>query len=309
MNISTFKDEHYADMDKIGIFSWIIHIKKGRSPRCVYENERNPKKLLELAHSLEAQKASFARLFDETLSDTEFFQIYKQFYRWDTDAIIANCNQSAFPNPKTSIIKTSDVTSTIESEGHGRDFSWWTEWRNSAYEVLTNEDFQLEDRVYSKQEIAELVRQKKLIVLRDDIPYGNEIDGSQAYKTSKQLEPIQVKTSALHPRFSYYGYALTDKDIKAMYLANPSAFSAIRQDLTSDRLTADYEKYLVEYNRTMGQIDTLLGQLLKAIKEPKADSTADDIKDFLQRKKNNTASISTDETNASTTDNAEMLTD
>ena len=94
-----------------------------------------------------------------------------------------------------------------------------------------------------------------------------------------------------------------------MYLANPSAFSAIRQDLTPDRLTADYEKYLVEYNRTMGQIDTLLGQLLKAIKEPKADSTADDIKDFLQRKKNNAASISTDETIASTTDNAEMLTD
>lgn len=276
---------------------------------CVYENEQRPKKLLELAHALEEQKARFSSLFDETLNDTEFFKIYKEFYRWDTDAIVANCNQSAFPQPKTSIIKTSDVTSTIESEGHGRDFSWWTEWRNSAYEVLTNADFQLEDRIYSKEEIAELVKQKKLIVLRDGIPYGKEIDGAEAHKTSKRLEPIKVKTAELHHRFKYYGYAITDTDIDAMYLSNPRAFTAIREDLTADRLTADYERYLVEFNRTMGQIDTILSKLLKTIKETKQDSTKDDIKSYLQRKKNNTTSISADETIISTTDNAEMLTD
>lgn len=35
MNISTFKDENYKDMDKIGIFSWIIHTKKVDT-QCVY---------------------------------------------------------------------------------------------------------------------------------------------------------------------------------------------------------------------------------------------------------------------------------
>ena len=284
MNISTFKDEKYEDMDKISLFSWIIHTKKGRYPMCVYENENNPKKLIELAKALEKQKANFLKLFDENLSDTEFFQIYKQFYRWDTDAIVANCNQSAFPKPKTTIIKTSDVTSTIESEGHGRDFSWWTEWRHSAYEVLTNEDFVLEDRVYSKQEIADLVAQKKLIVLRDGIPYGKEIDGSKAHKTSKQLEPIKVKTSELHPRFKYYGYAITKEDIEKMFASNPTAFTAIRQDLTQDRLSADYERYLVEYDRTMAQIETILNKLLKAIKAPKQDTTKDDIIAYLQNK-------------------------
>ncbi len=287
MNISTFKDEKYDDIDKIEIFYWINHVKKGRRPMCVYENENNPQKLLAIAKSLKQEKASFLRLFDGTLSDIEFFQIYKQFYRWDTDAIVANCNQTAFPNPKTMVVRTSDVTSTIESEGHGRDFSWWTEWRHSAYEVLTNSDFQLEDRVYSKQEIAELVAQKKLIVLRDGIPYGKEIDGTEAYKTSKKLETINIKTNELHPRFQYYSYAISDNDIQKMFDANPSAFKAIREDLTEGRLTADYEKYLVEYNRTMGQIDTLLNNFLKSFKKPNPDATIDDIKDYLNSKKTN----------------------
>lgn len=162
MEISTFKDENYEGLDGSPLFSFITVGKKNPTKiiAFVYQNRDNLDALLEIAKNLPKVKAKFERLFDKSLSDIEFFKIYKSFYRWDNDAIIAKCNEDSFASPKKSTLKTNDVVSYINSEGSRRDFSWWTEWRNAAYEVLTNSDFQPEDRIYTKQEIEKLVKEK-----------------------------------------------------------------------------------------------------------------------------------------------------
>ena len=279
MNISTFKDNNYKDMDKISLFHTIIS--KGKKiPLCVYNCGLNPKPLLSLARSLTESKNNFQKLFDTTISDIEFFQIYKQFYRWDNDAIIANMNEELFPNPTTTTIKTNDVTSIIRKEGHGKDFSWWTVWNHSAYKVMVNGDFHLEDRIYTKQEISQLVKAGKLIVLKTDIPYGKEIDVSEAKKIQHNLSGIEINTH-LHHKFVYYGHAIELKDIIEMHKTNPKAIPAIRRDLTPERLKHDYERFNGEYEQAMTLIDSLLERALKKLKAQYAQEITP-IEDYLQ---------------------------
>lgn len=216
MGISTFKDENYKGEDRLSIFNCVIRGIKNpiQIPLCVYSNESSPKGLMRVVQDLKQEKAQFERLFDKNLSDIEFFDLYKSFYRWDNNAIIAKCNKDAFPNPKKEIIKTNDVVKQINSEGSRRDFSWWTEWRNAAYEVLTNADFQPEDRIYTKQEIEKLVKEKKMIVLRTDISYGNELDEEEAHKTSVEMKQINVTPDKLNYGFNLFAFALDNQEIK-----------------------------------------------------------------------------------------------
>lgn len=280
MKISTFKDENYKYNDRLSIFDYVrVGVKNPtKIPLCVYNNQNNPKRLMSIAQDLKQEKAQFERLLDKNLSDIEFFDLYKSFYRWDNDAIIAKCNKDVFANPKKSILKTNDVVSYINSEGSRRDFSWWTEWRNAAYVVLTNSDFQPEDRIYTKQEIEKLVKEKKMIVLRTDIPYGNELD-EEAYKTSIEMKKINVTPDKLNYGFNLYAHALNKQQIKEMYLDNPKAFRVIREDLKQDKLMKDYEKYVAQYNMVMGQILDALKKCSK-MKNPDQwlNKTVEDIK-------------------------------
>lgn len=287
MGISTFKDENYKGEDRLSIFTCVrVGVKNPtKVPLYVYNNESNPKGLMRVVQDLKQEKAQFERLFDKNLSDIEFFDLYKSFYRWDNDAIIAKCNKDAFPNPKKAIIKTNDVVKQINSEGSRRDFSWWTEWRNSAYEVLTNSDFQPEDRIYTKQEIEKLVKEKKMIVLRTDIPYGNELDEKEAHKTSMEMKKINVMSDKLNNGFHLYAHALDKQQIKEMYLDNPNAFRVIREDLTQDQLMKDYKKYVAQYNMTMGHISDVLKRFTtKKNQDQLPNKTIEDIKKFLSQK-------------------------
>ncbi len=288
MNISTFRDNNYPDMNKIGVFSWITHVKKGKQTYNVYCNKEYPEKLMQISRSLEKQKANFERLFDDNLSDTEFFEIYKDFYQWDNDAIIADILSELFPQPVTTTVKTDDVVSGIESEGHGRDFSWWTVWHNSAYKVLANQDFKLDTRrVYTKQEIADLVSAGKLVVLKTGIPYGEELENSSAYKTSKKLEAIDLQTPSLHARFDYYPHAISSQDIEAMYITSPKAFASIRKHLSKKQLSEDYARYMVEYDRTMSEIEAALNDHIQGHKNSitQSNEAIKGITSFLEGKK------------------------
>lgn len=299
MGISTFKDENYEVSDRLSIFTCVNIGIKNPTPmaQCVYNNQNNPKELLRISENLKQTKDEFERLFDKSLSDIEFFKIYKSFYRWDNDAIIAKSNADAFPNPQKTIIKTNDVVDYIESEGHGRDFSWWTEWKNAAYEVLTNADFQPEDRIYTKQEIEKLVKAKKMIVFRTDIPYGNELNPKEAHKTSIEMQKINVTPNKLNFNFKLFAHALHDEQIKEMYLENPEAFRVIREDLTEDKLMQDYQKYVARYDMAMNQISDALKKFnTKGNQDELPNKTLEDIKKFLSQKQGKQISLADSET-------------
>ena len=289
MAISTFKDNTYKAIDKISLFGQIIIKRDGKSvniPRFIYDNENNPKKLLEFAEGLQQQKENFERISNQTLTDVEFFEIYKEFYRWDPTEIAVEISKQQFKNPKTTRIKTDDVSSMVRQEGHGRDFSWWTEWYNVKYDVVTESNFKFEDRVYTKSEISVLVRQKKVMVINTDIMYGERLNDQVAYSHKKRLDKINVQPTKLHHKFDYFGYALDSKDIEVLYEANPEAFAVIRKSLTPQQLAQDYKKYMREYNKAIKLIDAHLQTYVDTFTQKEPYLTFDAVRNYISRKQN-----------------------
>lgn len=70
-----------------------------------------------------------------------------------------------------------------------------------------------------------------------------------------------------------------------MYSDNPKAFRVIREDLTQDKLMKDYEKYVAQYNMTMGRIFDALKRCSKMKNlDQLPNKTIEDIKKFLSQK-------------------------
>ena len=100
------------------------------------------------------------------ITDEEYFNIVNQFYNisfFKTDilkilSIIDKVNYDKYQWLKTRVIFT-----TLESEGHGRDFSWWHETRQLMLELITPEDLVIDKKHdYSSEEIKEIFNNYKV---------------------------------------------------------------------------------------------------------------------------------------------------
>lgn len=258
MNISKFRDENISS-DKLSVFNYFTKttknnkiIKKDRVVDRVY----NFKDLMSYANDIKQQKLDFEKLINEfeTLSNKKFFYLYKQFYQWDNTEIKKEYHKGIFKNPVTHIVKTDDVVSLQHTEGHGRDFSWWYVWYNCAYEIIAEDNTVFENRIYTKQELAELASQNKIIVNNTVIPYGEELNSDKAIMIAKQMREIDLKSVSLDMGFNTYQQYLKLEDINRMYKQNKPAFERIRDEFTKEILINDYKKYMIEYNRVKKEI-------------------------------------------------------
>ena len=100
------------------------------------------------------------------ITDEEYFNIINQFYDitfFKTDilkilSIIDKVNYDKYQWLKTRVIFT-----TLDSEGHGRDFSWWHETRQLMLELITPEDLAIDKKHdYSSEEIKEIFNNYKV---------------------------------------------------------------------------------------------------------------------------------------------------
>lgn len=100
------------------------------------------------------------------ITDEEYFNIINQFYDitfFKTDilkilSIIDKVNYNKYQWLKTRVIYT-----TLDSEGHGRDFSWWHETRQLMLELITPEGLVIDKKHdYSSEEIKEIFNNYKV---------------------------------------------------------------------------------------------------------------------------------------------------
>lgn len=100
------------------------------------------------------------------ITDEEYFNIVNQFYNisfFKTDilkilSIIDKVNYDKYQWLKTRVIFT-----TLDSEGHGRDFSWWHETRQLMLELITPEGLIIDKKHdYSSEEIKEIFNNYKV---------------------------------------------------------------------------------------------------------------------------------------------------
>lgn len=183
----------------------------------------------------------------DNLSNMEFFEMFRTFYRVPVDKIKQDILTSMFKSPKKYTIKSNDIIENLESEGHGRDFSWWTEHFRAEYIVFAEEGCLDENKVYTKQEIKELAESKKIIVM------GKQSYGKQIHPTKKQLDELKeivVLDIIPYDVRTYLGYDGMDAKSKSeVFKEYADIFNTIRQNLSKTEVILDYKKFMKVFEK------------------------------------------------------------
>jgi len=110
---------------------------------------------------------SFLENYDN-LTNEEYFKILSNFYEFeleDSDYLdyINFKTGSNFSNVVS--LMTDVIDDYVVSEGHGRDFSWWTVKVRLGMTVASNEAFEIENREFNIDEIKQLISKNSIYPL------------------------------------------------------------------------------------------------------------------------------------------------
>ena len=100
------------------------------------------------------------------LTDEEYYNIVNQFYsitlfKKDILKILSTIDKVNYN--KYQWLKTRVIFTTLDSEGHGRNFSWWHETRQLMLELITPEGLVIDKKHdYSSEEIKEIFNNYKV---------------------------------------------------------------------------------------------------------------------------------------------------
>lgn len=196
-----------------------------------YFSTDNKEKLESMAKGLINVKEKFD-LFVKTqgtLSDKEFINLYKKIFATNEIELYKAYFKQQFKKPVRKIIKVEGTAEHIEQEGHGRDFSWWTEYYKCSYEVVCSENTVFEDREYTQEEIKQLIEQGKICVINNNIKRGEQL-----YSRSKKLKSGQ--------------------NIKTFSLTNEQRIKMIRSEMTQENVEKEYKKWLEKAGKIWGTV-------------------------------------------------------
>ena len=182
-----------------------------------------------------------------SLSNMAFFESFRMFYRVPVDKVKQDILTSMFKKPKKYVIKSNDIIENLESEGHGRDFSWWREHYRAEYVVYAEDGSLDENKIYSKQEIKELAESKKIIVMNKQA-YGKEIHPTK--KQLDELKEIVVLDIIPYDVRTYLGYDGMDAKSKSeVFKEYADIFNTIRQNLSKTEVILDYKKFMKVFEK------------------------------------------------------------
>lgn len=107
------------------------------------------------------------------ISDKDFYSMLNEFAYigdWD-DYDCYNVLEMAY-NTKFAgydTINTTMHTTVLETEGHGRDFSWWDEEIGVDFKILYTKDFEVDyEHFYTIEEIKKLIAEKKILIVSEE---------------------------------------------------------------------------------------------------------------------------------------------
>ena len=109
---------------------------------------------------------------------------------------------------KIKSISTTMEYQTVASEGHGRDFSWWTEKYKIGFKCATTEYFVLQKKSYSSKEILNLIEEGLIYPIYPEFKEINKFS-----KNKEDYTPIPcLSKDDLNIKDDTFGYKL--KEIK-----------------------------------------------------------------------------------------------
>ena len=197
---------------------------------------------------IKKERKTFQKLIKkfEELSVKEFFGYYKNFYYWDNDELREKLIKNHLNDFEEIIIHTDDIFEKYTKLGYGTDCIWYKDYYYADYVVYAKKGILDKDKIYTKQEVSNLIKAKKLIVK------GIECSKDIINKTDSQIELdlISLKNINIDSKVDFLSYGfyesqneIDDKVISDMYSANPTAFKLIKQEFSKERLENAFDSY------------------------------------------------------------------
>ena len=158
-------------------------IVKFKSDRVLFNRE-------EQEDSLTIEKIKYVLNNYDRLSLKEFYKMICMFYDVkleDSDYLnyINDSSDNKFDNVVN--IETDVIHKHIESEGHGRDFSWWTVSYRLCLKTGVNCELEKNDKYFTIDEVKKLIQDNKIFPIDyyyekcDDRLYENRVDNDIKY--------------------------------------------------------------------------------------------------------------------------------
>lgn len=163
---------------------------------------------------------------------------FYEFYLEETDLIeFINIKYNKNFN-KTKLIYTTMEYQTVSSEGHGRDFSWWTERYKIGFKCATTEEFILENKAYSSKEILNLIEEGLIYPIYPKFKKINKFS-----KNKEDYTPVPcLSKDDLGIKEDDFGYILEEikeEDIDTLT-------KLIDKSLTEIKILEDFKFYVKE---------------------------------------------------------------
>ena len=173
------------------------------------------------------------------LTDEEYYNVINQFYsitffKNDILKILSTIDKVNYN--KYQWLKTRVIFTTLDSEGHGRDFSWWHETRQLMLELITPEDLVIDKKHdYSSEEIKEIFNNYKIYLfdysnkelgIDPELPFVKEestginvpmfklLDYDEEDYFGFELEQIKYEDELFNENIKQIGYKLVRRKIK-----------------------------------------------------------------------------------------------
>ena len=188
-----------------------------------YDTDYNRKETLKLVKLISIFLQSM-----ENTSTQDLFNLIKYFYAFEieTEDYFDYLNQTNGTDfDKTIEIPTNSIVMDICSEGHGRDFSWWSQNYQIMIKAATKDFIPLKEE-YSNEEIQQLIDESKIYPLH---PFGS--------KTKKEVNGLKNDTKCL---ISSITKELDNNDVYFNFMVN-----RILSEIGINNLLSEIRRFII----------------------------------------------------------------
>lgn len=211
----------------------------------IYFGDDNSKKQLEKELKLIDK---IVNKYDKLDNNTKYkiLEHFYEFYLKEDDLIdFINIKYNKNFN-KIKSISTKMEYQTVASEGHGRDFSWWTEKYKIGFKCATNEDFVLEKKSYSSKEILNLIEEGLIYPIYPEFKEINKFS-----KNKEDYTPIPcLSKDDLNIKDDTFGFRLEEikeEDINVL-------IQLIDKSFTKTEMLEDFKEYVKDILHSLHQL-------------------------------------------------------
>lgn len=178
------------------------------------------------------------------LSDDEFYDLLCKVYdisltKEDYLKILSKRNNKKYN--KFIEIGTFMTFTDIDSEGHGRDFSWWEQLYQITYIIAVSEDTKIEDNsILRKEDIKRMVLDKSIVIVKQKAkPINNKLNINESVEN---IPSIILNCSYDYGRMN--GSIFKDDNFKVVV-------SMLRRKFNKKRILKDMRDYIEELQEEM----------------------------------------------------------